>query len=1284
MTRKLNLMTILPKLLRPLALFIIIGAILPMRSQPYCTVKTFNLRDGLASNSVTGIIQTSDQLIWVSSWNGLNCYDGYHFMNFHDYSDSHRTLTTNRLLNIQPSTTGNIWCVSYDLNAYLFDRKSCEYVDVGKLISQRFGVRFHTNRALPMSDGTTWLLNTEPEEAFFHINDNSYSGNDGITMYGKNILTEPGESVNWIVEDSTKRQWITTNKKIISADLKYRSKRPYQYLQQVGDNVFFASTDGHVAVFTEKSGKITEIRMPAGVNSINQLCQIDGHLFVASSNLGAFVYDTYTRRSKLIPLLPPSAAAGPLRAMHADNNGRLWAATNADELFLIDVEKGTARNITPNTVATLKQTNHTFFYEDQLHTVWVVTEKGFSGYYDEDAQQLVSHPMRMSKLQPVIDDPFFDSQGNLWYKGEHALVMINFRHNYIRHTTGLDEVRSLMYDSQGRLWVGNMEGKIAVYSPLGSLVGYLAKDGQIHQSEERFSTHIYSLYHDTQKRLWIGTKGDGLYCLDTTGQLTHYKHDPSNPFSLPSDQVYDIMEDHHHRIWIATFEQGICLLVGKQFIHSGNMLKSYPVKDFNKARRLAETKDGVIIVSASNGLITFSENFAHPRDIKFYAQKYQQGDTTSIMTSDVMQTYIYNDSLILVATVGGGIQRITDSNLLQEHLHFSSYWPLADESGTVLNMIADQQTLWIGCENTINMFEPLTGQIWRYGPSLLGENTVLTEAKSAISPVTGEISIATNQGFVSFLPATLKQDDYVPQLVFDGVMLHGDNKMRMPLNGKLDVPSDRRNMTIFFASLDYRDNYMIRYKYKMEGEDKVWTNIGTEHSITFNHLSHGHHRLLLRSTNSYGKWLDRTAMLDIYVHPTFWETWWARMLYAMVIIGIVLLIVHLYKLHTRNVMERDMNQMKVNFFTDISHKLRTPLTLIGAPITEVLKTENLGPQARHHLEMVRRNAERMLALVNKMITINTDKITFISDDNIPEKSAEDEPSDTDDETTTDEPRGKDKTRLLIVEDNNDLLDFLSGILSDDYTISQAHNGEKGLEKARKEVPDFILTDVMMPKMDGLEMVRQIKANPETSHIPIIILSAKASMDDRMAGLRAGVNDYITKPFNATYLKQRMHNIIANQHSMQQRLLDNIKEYTLSQDESQSKSEHEEGITLKLKATDIVDTDKQMMEQLVNYIEAHLDDPNLMIEDLANAVCLGRTTFFLKLKSLVGMSPVEFLRHIRIQHAEELVAKTSDSFSQIAYAVGFNDSRYFGKCFKKQTGMTPSEYRERRKAAEEGK
>ena len=120
--------------------------------------------------------------------------------------------------------------------------------------------------------------------------------------------------------------------------------------------------------------------------------------------------------------------------------------------------------------------------------------------------------------------------------------------------------------------------------------------------------------------------------------------------------------------------------------------------------------------------------------------------------------------------------------------------------------------------------------------------------------------------------------------------------------------------------------------------------------------------------------------------------------------------------------------------------------------------------------------------------------------------------------------------------------------------------------------------------------------------------------------------------------------------------------------------------LPLKETKIVDSDKEMMDQLINYIEEHLADSELKIEDLAAAVCLGRSVFYNKVKSIVGMSPVELLRHIRIKHAEDMVSKSNEPFSQIAYAVGFSDARYFGKCFKKETGLTPSEYRDRSSSA----
>ena len=498
----------------------------------------------------------------------------------------------------------------------------------------------------------------------------------------------------------------------------------------------------------------------------------------------------------------------------------------------------------------------------------------------------------------------------------------------------------------------------------------------------------------------------------------------------------------------------------------------------------------------------------------------------------------------------------------------------------------------------------------------------------------------------------------------------------------LELEANQRNLTIHFAALDYQDNYMIRYAYQLEGIDNEWNYLGTEHSISFSSLPHGHHRLLVRSTNSYGSWADNAVALNLFVHPTFWETGWAKLLYALLMLLVLGVAFWIYRLYVRNSMERKLNDMKTQFFTDVSHKLRTPLTLIGGPVTQVLQAGGLTDLARQHLEMVERNANRMLELVNKMLTYSKEHHTYISDENI-EGMSDELSVVSKDHTVTPSPSlstSNAPTRLLIVEDNDDLRQFLVSILQSDYSVMQASNGREGLELAVTEQPDFILTDVMMPEMDGLTMVHRIKADQNISHIPIVILSAKASMDDRMEGLKAGVNDYITKPFSATYLKQRMQNIIQNQRLLQQNYLASIKpeERAVREENSESTAQSEEiseGQTLRLKATNIVDTDKQLMEQLLDYIETNLSNPDLRIEDLASALCLGRTVFYNKVKTLVGMSPVELLRHIRIQHAEDMVAKSNEPFSQIAYAVGFSDPRYFGKCFKKQTGLTPSEYRE---------
>jgi YesN/AraC family two-component response regulator len=361
-------------------------------------------------------------------------------------------------------------------------------------------------------------------------------------------------------------------------------------------------------------------------------------------------------------------------------------------------------------------------------------------------------------------------------------------------------------------------------------------------------------------------------------------------------------------------------------------------------------------------------------------------------------------------------------------------------------------------------------------------------------------------------------------------------------------------------------------------------------------------------------------------------------------------------------MEQEMSDMKTRFFTEIGHKLRTPLTLIGGPVTEVLNTSRLEEKARHHLEMVQRNSQWMLDLVNKMLDYSKTHNLYISDENA-KVFANDEESINELNDEISEENDK-RIRLLIVEDNDDLRYFLTSILDNEYTIIQAEDGQKGLEMAEREMPDFIISDVMMPVMDGLTMVHQIKQNKDICHIPIIILSAKASLDDRLQGLKEGIDDYITKPFSATYLKQRVRNIIDQRRMLQQTYIEQIVP--------------EDSSTFKLEAPQIVDADKEMMKKLLDYMNENISNANIRIEDLADAVNLGRTVFYGKIKSITGMTPIDFVHHIRIERAEELIANSNYQISQISYLTGFSDPKYFSHSFKKDTGMTPSEYRNKAK------
>lgn len=1279
------------------ALLFCILCALSAAARPYCDIRTFSIRDGLAANTISCLAQTDNRLMWFSTWNGLCCYDGYRFTTFRN-EPGNDVLTSNRILFITPNAENDIWCCTDDHHVYLFDTHECRFVNVSALIEKKYGERIVARKTYSLPNGHTWVVSNNGG-ASFRIDDKKIKDGEGIEMFSVANGRLKSNSIKKVVLDDDGREWVFCDRGLMLLGGGFYRDIPFEHIGQAGGVVFLASSDGRVYTLRRGQRRLSRLAMPVGVRRINSMVSsADSTRVFFATDIGVVSCAAGSISCRVYSVQSPAQPSPEAKSIFADGKSRVWAYTGGGGVTMIDTRTGDVSlpASAPGSVMWRTESEKPFFHEDSYGTVWMVPAGGTFSYYDEAEQCFVPYVLKSDRGSagiPTISKYMSDSEGNVWFTGIRNLYLVNFKYHYFKRTPVMpnQEVRSLLIDSRGRVWAGTANGQLAVFDRDRRLTGYVDGKGRIQPQPTDFSDRIYALREDPRGRVWVGTKGSGVFVLGPDGGVEHHVSRPADKFSLSSNDIYDIDIDNRGRVWIASFGGGLNLvdesLGAMRFINHRNLLRRYPMERFKKIRRITHTPDGTIILSTSGGLVTFSGSFAAADKIRFHTSRHVMGDTTGLMASDVMQTLVTRAGRILVVSMGGGVQQLVSPSPLADNLRFGRLPGVSPGEGLVLSVAEDSDgKIWMIRENIIDRYDLAEGELFRYGPGNIGENVELSEAKPVYDPRTDAISVAGWGGFVTFRPGDLRKSRFCPNIIFTGVLYQGENETEPILNRKLlDVPSDRRNLTVYFSAIEYSDKYLVRYAYKIDGVDTKWSYTGESNSASFNHLPAGRYKLLVRSTNSDGIWMDNVAGLDIYVHPVFWETVWAKILYVLLFCGVIRILIYIYTLRARAVMERELSDMKTRFFTDVSHRLRTPLTLIGGPVGEVLRTETLTETARRHLEMVYRNTYRMLRLVNSMLKYG--KEVYIHDeDGVPR--ADDgggyriEDGDVSDATASaladsdlgvqalpDRSSAPGESRrmekLLVVEDNDDLRAFLVGILGGDYAVLEAENGQRGLEIAEKEMPDFIITDVMMPVMDGLSMVHRIKQNKDICHIPIVVLSAKASLEDRLQGLREGIDDYITKPFSAIYLKSRVSNIIRQRQMLQQNYVAQLKP--------------EDHRTYKLEAPQIVDADNEMMKRLLGYLEQRISDPALKIEDLAEAVNLGRSVFYGKIKSIVGMTPVDFVRHIRMQRAEELIAKSNYPFSQIAYMVGFSDPKYFGKCFKKETGMTPSEYREKAKA-----
>ena len=391
---------------------------------------------------------------------------------------------------------------------------------------------------------------------------------------------------------------------------------------------------------------------------------------------------------------------------------------------------------------------------------------------------------------------------------------------------------------------------------------------------------------------------------------------------------------------------------------------------------------------------------------------------------------------------------------------------------------------------------------------------------------------------------------------------------------------------------------------------------------------------------------------------------WQKIISILAVAVVVLLLIMIFyrrKVHREkeklNKQRKQMADEKIAFFTNVSLQLRTPLTLVSGPLNRLMQADNYTEEQKVLLQLASRNVGQLETLTADVLNFKdqVDAMNQASTDEASEKELSQHVLRDSRHQMLLQQDVEELSTILIVDDNEDIRSYLRVLLAGQYYVIEASDGQNGLRLAKESVPDLIVSDVMMPVMDGLTFCSKIKEDVVTSHIPVILLTARSDESQRIEGYEHGADAYITKPFNDHLLLVRISNLL---QARRQKKNDEAKQMLLVED---------------------IQTDepgeRMFLERFKKAAKSHIGDANLRMDDLGSELSLSKVQMYRKVKALTGKTPAEVLREMRMQKAYSLLKQTDKTISEVAAEVGFAFPGYFSACFKKQFGINPTELRD---------
>jgi signal transduction histidine kinase/ligand-binding sensor domain-containing protein/DNA-binding response OmpR family regulator len=699
---------------------------------------------------------------------------------------------------------------------------------------------------------------------------------------------------------------------------------------------------------------------------------------------------------------------------YIDKTGAVWLEPEKEGVIRIDPQTHSSQLFQVNTGPILNDVNNRYFWvqEDYKGTVWVSMKGRGFGYYNPatgSIENVLSTPEGARYQLPAnITAHYYDSAGILWLTTkEGGLIKIVIQDNDFEQQVLVDqesarsgnEVRVMYNDQQGRLWLGTKMSELAVFQnnkpikglfenePAGGVVG------------------VYAILQDSKGNIWLGTKGDGLYKAtpvnteQTKYRLSHFQRHKEVADSLPFNQIYSLLEDRQGRIWIGSLDNGLAMieqnLGGIRFIHSGNAFTNYPQGAFQNIRTMCLDAAGNIWLGTTTGLLVLDANEQHSPVYQYKTYSTIPGNRQSLGNNDILFIYRDRKNRMWLATAGGGFCEAIGDKPFQS-LRFRNYTTKDGlPNDYILSCAEDSEgNLWLATENGLSKFNPQK-QAFRNFDSYdaLPPNLSFSEASVTKAQAGKHIIFGTVTGYLSFDPDQINASRIKATIAFTGLQINNEEagpkankQLSTDINyvSRLNLKYNQNIISINYAILDPRGSGDRQgFAYRLLGFDSAWHNDWQFRKATYTNLPPGNYVFEVKSLSKDLYANQPYKQLAITILPPPWKTWWAYLLYALVI-GVILFFIRRYtlamiKLRHTIAVEQKLAALKMHFFTNVSHELRTPLTLIVNPLEQVAKKGNLTPEMAGYIEVARKNASRMVRFINQLLDlrkVQSDKATL--------------------------------------------------------------------------------------------------------------------------------------------------------------------------------------------------------------------------------------------------------------------------------------------------------------------